>query len=277
MENLTETHKNVLRELVRLTRAGIIPEEFAIIWGIKGASILVPEKGFLDAPGITQLCLDALTSAGLLFTHVEMQTRSSEFGSSVTATQSESSRSCYVTPKGFNAVDSDFSPTAGILVHRPPVEISESLARFRADYPDTSRLAFIMMRFGKTSAHSSILSGIRQALEPHSLTALRADDKLYHDDLFFNILTYIYGCRFGIAVFERIEDEIINPNVSLEVGYMLGLGKSVCYLKDRTQRTLQSDLIGKLYREFDPHASEKSIPEALFQWLEDKGFIARRR
>jgi hypothetical protein len=132
-----------------------------------------------------------------------------------------------------------------------------------------------MMQFGTTPAHDGILDGIREALEPHNMIALRADTKDYHTDLFYNILTYIYGCRFGIAVFDRIEANIINPNVSLEVGYMLGLGKSVCYLKDKTLPMLQTDLIGKLYRTFDPQNPQGTIPPELLRWMGSKGFIVQ--
>lgn len=102
------------------------------------------------------------------------------------------------------------------------------------------------------------------------ITAVRADDKQYHDDLLQNIQTYIYGCGFGIAVFERIEEENFNPNVSLEVGYMLALRKPVCLLKDKTLRTLHADLIGKLYRVFDPQDPLKTISSELSKWMKDK-------
>ncbi len=160
---------------------------------------------------------------------------------------------------------------------RPPVEITDSLRRFQEDFPDSNKLAFIMMKFGNSKAHEQIESGIRTALEAHSLVALRADYRQYHDDLWFNILTYIYGTRFGIAVFERLDADVINPNVSLEVGYMLALGKKVCFLKDSTQRELQTDLIGKLYREFDPQDAKKTIPPQLFNWMDDCGFIVRSK
>ena len=107
------------------------------------------------------------------------------------------------------------------------------------------------------------------------MSALRSDDKQYHDDLFFNVLTYIYGTRFGIAVFERIAAEIFNPNVSLEVGYMLGLGKGVCLLKDSTLPKLHTDLGGKIYRPFDPQNPEATIRDKLLAWMDEKGFIAR--
>lgn len=152
-----------------------------------------------------------------------------------------------------------------------PPEIKESLERFRRDYPDANRVAFLMMRFGKTKAHESIMAGIRAALDSLGVTVVRADDKQYHDDLFPNVLTYIYGCSFGIAVFERIETEQFNPNVALEVGYMFALKKDVCLLKDRTLTTLHADLVGKLYKVFDPLDPVATIPQELSRWLRDKG------
>lgn len=152
-----------------------------------------------------------------------------------------------------------------------PSEIRESLERFRRDYPDARRVAFLMMRFGKTKAHEDIVSGIKAALDPLGVTVVRADDKQYHDDLFPNVLTYVYGCSFGIAVFERIETEQFNPNVALEVGYMFALKKDICLLKDRTLNTLHADLVGKLYRVFDPLDPIATIPQELSRWLRDKG------
>lgn len=152
-----------------------------------------------------------------------------------------------------------------------PVEIEESLQRFQVDYPDTTKVAFLMMRFGRTQAHDQIVAGIKKALDPLGITVVRADDKQYHDDLFPNVLTYVYGSGFGIAVFERIETEEFNPNVALEVGYMFALKKHICLLKDKTLKTLHADLVGKLYRVFDPLDPVETIPKELTQWLKDKG------
>lgn len=151
-----------------------------------------------------------------------------------------------------------------------PSEIAESISRFFKDHPDYNKNAFIMMRFGETKAHESITNSIISTLNNYDIKALRADDKEYHDDLYFNILTYIYGCRFGVAVFERLESDSFNPNVSLEVGYMLALKKPVCFLKDKTLKTLQTDLIGKLYRSFDSQDPQKTISTNLEKWLKDK-------
>ena len=170
----------------------------------------------------------------------------------------------YITPDTLITFDN---------VMAPPPEITESLQRYRVDYPAATSTAFIMMQFGATKAHDAIVTSIRSALEPHGIVAVRADDKDYHDDLFPNILTYIYGCTFGIAVFERLQSDQFNPNVSLEVGYMLAFGKPVCLLKDSTLTTLNTDLIGKLYKPFDPQEPKRSIPSQLTKWCEDRQLI----
>ncbi|MGR3179662.1 MAG: hypothetical protein ACUZ8E_16595 [Candidatus Anammoxibacter sp.] len=154
-----------------------------------------------------------------------------------------------------------------------PLEIHESLNRFVRDHPDVRRNAFIMMQFGGTKLHSKIVDSIRESLTKYGITAHRADDKEYHDDLFGNVLTYLHGCSFGIAVFERLEADDFNPNVSLEVGYIRALGKSVCLLKDKTLTTLQTDLVGKLYKVFDPQDPAGTIPDELEKWLRDKDIV----
>lgn len=154
-----------------------------------------------------------------------------------------------------------------------PTEIQHSLRNFRLDHPDPKKTAFILMKFGQTTAHDRIVQGIRDSLTTHGISAVRADDKDYHTDLYSNVLTYMYGCGFGIAVFERIEREDFNPNVSLEVGYMMALGKHVCLLKDQTLAALHTDLVGKLYKTFDPQDPIASIPSQVSKWMEDRGII----
>jgi hypothetical protein len=158
-------------------------------------------------------------------------------------------------------------------LHNTPPEIQHSLREFRLDHPDPKKVAFIMMRFGRTTAHNNIVQGIKDALTPHGISAVRADDKDWHSDLYYNVLTCLYGCGFAIAVFERIESEDFNPNVALEVGYVMALGKQVCLLKDQTLKHLNTDLIGKLYKTFDPQNPVGSIPPELNKWMQDKRVI----
>jgi len=152
-----------------------------------------------------------------------------------------------------------------------PLEITESLRHFREDHPESDKVAFIMMKFKDTSAHRRILKTIRNTLSTYQLEGVRSDDHQYHDDLFQNVETYIHGCKFGVAVFDSIGEKKFSPNVSLEVGYTMALGKDVCLLKDKSLATLPADLLGKLYKIFDPQNPEKTIRKGLSKWLRDKG------
>jgi hypothetical protein len=159
---------------------------------------------------------------------------------------------------------------SNVLPTSVPSSISSSLSRFQRDHPRSSEAAFLMMRFSRTKLHDQITSSVRAALKTFSMAALRADDKEYHDELFPNIQTYMHGCGFGIAIFERIEEDDFNPNVSLEVGYMTALGKPVLLLKDRTLKVLHADLIGKLYKVFDSLDPEASIAPQIEKLIQDK-------
>jgi hypothetical protein len=152
-----------------------------------------------------------------------------------------------------------------------PEEITESLARFQEEFPDYERNAFIMMQFRDTAAHQGILKAIKEALKLEGMVARRADDREYNSDLFFNVLTYIYGCAFGVAILEGIEGQTFNPNVALEIGYMFALRKDVCLLKDKALKTLHADLVGKLYRPFDPQDPMGTIPVGIRKWFAEKG------
>jgi len=157
-----------------------------------------------------------------------------------------------------------------------PLEIENSLKQYRADVVDYRGSAFVMMRFAGTPLHLQILEAVRSTLERHRIVAVTADAKQYHDELFYNVLTYLHGCNFGVAIFERLESDEFNPNVSLEVGYLMALGKPVCFLKDSTLKALHTDLTGKLYRAFNPQEVDTSVPRAVGAWLRDKNLLADR-
>jgi hypothetical protein len=150
-------------------------------------------------------------------------------------------------------------------------EIASGLEKFRADYPIGKKTAFIIMQFGNTKPHQAIVTTIKDTLKKHGISALRADDKEYMDDLFANIKTYMHACDFGVAVYDRITEDDFNPNVSLEVGYMLGMGKYVLLLKDKTLKSLQTDLTGKLYKAFDTTDIDNTMPQHIEKWLADRG------
>jgi len=83
----------------------------------------------------------------------------------------------------------------------------------------------------------------------------------------------MHGCGFGVAIFDRINSEEFNPNVSLEIGYMMALKKPILFLKDITLKSLQTDLVGKLYEEFDFQNPKKSFDKSVSKWLKQHDLL----
>ena len=152
-------------------------------------------------------------------------------------------------------------------------ELANPLKKFRIDYPDPLKVGFIMMKFDGTRLQKEIVNTLKKEGERLGLSFVRADDKQYSDELLTNIRTYMHGSAFGLAVFERLTSEIFNPNVSLEVGYMMAMNKPILFLKDNTLPKLHTDLVSKLYEEFDNQNPHKSIPVVLRKWLKNFEFI----
>lgn len=152
-------------------------------------------------------------------------------------------------------------------------DLAPFVAKFQNDHPPGVKTALVMMSFASTPAHKAIFEAVKVVLAQHDVEALRADSKEYSDELLANIRTYMHCCAFGIGIFERILQDDFNPNVSLETGYMLGLGKPVCLLKDGTLKSLPSDLVGKLYKKYDPQRIAETVGPELVKWMKDRSII----
>lgn len=127
------------------------------------------------------------------------------------------------------------------------------------------------MPFRATPFHADVIASLRKVLRALGFSPLRADDKVYSNEVLANIETYLYGCHFAIAVHDRFLSDEHNANVALEVGYCLGMGKPVCSLKEHTVHSLPSDLQGRIYVPFDGANIEESLASALPKWLADNG------
>jgi hypothetical protein len=153
-----------------------------------------------------------------------------------------------------------------------PQAIQESITKFRKDYPNPEQVGFLMMRFANKTFYPDLVQCLKNSFNGERISLVRADDKEYHPDLFTNIQTYMHGCGFGVAVFDKIGIEDFNPNVSLEVGYMLSMHKEILFLKDKELKSLNADLMGRLYKDFDTYDIQNTVPKNVQIWLKDKGF-----
>jgi hypothetical protein len=100
------------------------------------------------------------------------------------------------------------------------------------------------------------------------MEAIRVDDRDYTGDLWKNLEVCILGCQYGVAVYEDIDARDFNPNVALEVGYMLARRKRVLILKEQRLPKIPSDLAGKLYKPWDSYNIEATVGEQVAQWVD---------
>lgn len=141
------------------------------------------------------------------------------------------------------------------------------------DFPDPSSNVFLMMRFRDRPQYEEIYKSILSDLAEYSLNLLRADSKQYMPELWSNTKCYMDASQYGIAVFEQIDERDINPNISLELGYMLGQGKKCLLLKEMRVPSLNADLVGHLYKTFDSFDIEKTLKTKVEDWIKlDLGF-----
>lgn len=150
-----------------------------------------------------------------------------------------------------------------------PKEIEQNIRQIKKEF-EGKKIAFLIMQFGTSRFHNEIYAYIQKILLKKDIVVLRADYKEYHSDLYYNILSYIYAADFGIAVFERIDDDLFNPNVAFEIGFMFALNKEVCLLKEKTLKSLPTDIIGKLYKIFDLNNLEESLENSICKWVNDR-------
>src|SRR5258708_12004743 len=120
-----------------------------------------------------------------------------------------------------------------------------------AEYPKAAFNGFLMMRFADSVAKRKIVGSLRTALRRYGMNLLRADQKAYSESLWENVEYYMNACGLGVAVFEQLVKKDYNPNVSLELGHMLALGKKGLLLKEHHLPRLPSDIAGHLYTQFD--------------------------
>jgi len=152
------------------------------------------------------------------------------------------------------------------------------LREFLNDYPDPERNAFVMMRFLASPQLDEVHEAIKGTLAARGFHAVRADDRDYTGELWSNIEVYMTCCRLGVAVFEDIESRDFNPNVSLELGYMLGRRKRCLILKEQRLPDLPADVVHRLYKPFDMFDVTASVNREVARWIDvDLGIGAATR
>ena len=166
--------------------------------------------------------------------------------------------------------------------------LASSVLKCREDTPYDESV-FVIMKYPDPAAmeprQSRLLTDIWDTLSltlaTYGLTARRADKKTYVDQLWENVCVYMLGCRYGIAVLEDRAANELNPNVTLEYGFMKALNRPVALLRDLNFKHDRADLTGKLAKPFeidtDSVLNKATLQQAVSDWLVDLEFRLQRR
>lgn len=151
------------------------------------------------------------------------------------------------------------------LRHFPKLEEFHKIAPY-------DKSVFIMTKFpeGATALDAElkrVIKAVEDAVKKCGFTPRIASGKRYHPGLWDNVEVYLFGCQRAIAIVESKYRNELNPNVTMEWGWMRGMGKDVLYLVENTFDLDRADISGLLQDRFPWDAPEAAIDQAVTQWL----------
>jgi hypothetical protein len=91
--------------------------------------------------------------------------------------------------------------------------------------------------------------------------------KRYHQGLWDNVEMFLLGCKKGIAIVENKYNNELNPNVTMEWGWMRGMNRDVLFLVENTFDLERADISGLIQDRFEWENPELSINTSINSWL----------
>lgn len=151
-----------------------------------------------------------------------------------------------------------------------PPALVHPLRGFLADHPFDSNV-FGMTRFPDAKAGNQdplgrALAVAKEVCAEHGLEFHLASDRAIADDVWANVTAHMWGCRYGIALFEDRVDRGLNYNLVIEVGAMIMTGRRCALLKDGSIEKMPTDFIGMIYKSIDLD-NEKTVRDRVADWL----------
>jgi len=160
------------------------------------------------------------------------------------------------------------------LVRWPPhkIEHFEKLAQFFAEY-SYEMSVFIMTKYPAKPPSAldlqlqKVIDAVSKAVTECGYMPHLASNKKYHPELFRNIEVYMMACSKAIAIVESKHTEELNPNVTMEWGWLRSTERDVLFLVEKDFKKERADISGLIKDEFDWNDPEPGVKSAI------KGFL----
>ena len=121
---------------------------------------------------------------------------------------------------------------------------------------------------------AGVIQTARRVLSGHGLHLHLASDRQIDDDLWGNVAAHAWASRYGIGLFEDRAREGINPNLVIEVGAMMMIGRRCALLRDQTVEQMPTDLVGRIYKPVD-FDDQTGVSEELHNWCAEDLSLGR--
>jgi hypothetical protein len=159
------------------------------------------------------------------------------------------------------------------IVRFPPyaVEHFTNLDQFHQASP-YAKSVFVMTKFPGTNSPldaqlSRVIKAVRDSVATVGFKSHMACDKTYNPMLWKNVEFYLLACGKGIAIVESKHTPELNPNVTMEWGWMRGMDRQVLFLVEKSFDKSRADLSGLIEAPFYWDNPEKDIENAVKKFL----------
>jgi len=149
----------------------------------------------------------------------------------------------------------------------------QGLSNFEID-GTYERSVFIMTKFPNDqnpqlidAELKTIIQAVRDVVKASGYIPRLAYDKRFHPNLWDNVEMYLLGCKRGVAIVENKYQNELNPNVTMEWGWMRGMNRDVLYLVENTFDLTRADIAGLIQDRFAWENPEADIKRAVKNWL----------
>ncbi|MBV9766083.1 MAG: hypothetical protein JOZ48_14655 [Acidobacteriaceae bacterium] len=159
------------------------------------------------------------------------------------------------------------------LIRYPPhsVEHFANLDQFHQTSP-YEKSVFVMTKFPENKSQldtelARVIQAVRDSVAKVGFKSHMACDKTYNPMLWRNVEFYLLACSKGIAIVESQHTPELNPNVTMEWGWMRGMNRQVLFLIERSFDKRRADLSGLIEAPFDWNNPETEIENAVKKFL----------
>ena len=115
---------------------------------------------------------------------------------------------------------------------------------------------------------SRVIQAVKDAIAAKGFIPRIANARAFHAALWNNVELYLLGCSRGVAIVEDKYKKELNPNVTMEWGWMRGMDRRVLYLIESNFIGERADIIGLLKEYFDWNNPEPGVANGINGWLQ---------